>query len=88
MITEATLLLIAGSVRPNRVSPCLAQWLAGIAAQVHPGKIDLADLRDYPLPMDAEPALPQTDQYDGPLTRAWSATVAAADAGAFRRAAI
>jgi len=44
---------------------------------------EVVDLAEWPLPMDDEPAIPQTGQYDRDHTLAWSRKIAAAPAFVF-----
>jgi NAD(P)H-dependent FMN reductase len=71
------------STRPGRVGPAVARWFNGFALK-H-GKFDatLLDLADYHLPIYDEPHHPATQNYEHEHTKAWAASVAAADAFAF-----
>lgn len=80
MIHTKSILVIGGSVRPNRISPDIARWVADRAATHMQARIETIDLRDWPLPMDAEPGIPATGIYESLLTKAWSAKIASADA--------
>ncbi|WP_267388060.1 NADPH-dependent FMN reductase [Sphingomonas sp. GC_Shp_3] len=73
----AATLVIAGSVRPTRIAVQVADWVAGIG-RAGGGAFEVLDLRDWPLPMDDEPDMPQRGVYAQPHTRAWSAKIAAA----------
>jgi NAD(P)H-dependent FMN reductase len=75
-------LVIAGSVRPTRIAVQVAEWVAGIGREGG-GTFEVVDLRDWPLPMDDEPDMPQRGVYAQPHTRAWSAKIAAAPAFVF-----
>lgn len=71
------------STRPTRVGPLFANWFQGIA--VAQGKFDarLVDLADFELPLLDEPKHPRLKQYEHAHTKAWSESVAAADAFVF-----
>ena len=71
------------STRPGRVGPTIARWFNAAAGQ-H-GKFDakLVDIADFNLPVYDEPRHPMMQQYEHDHTRAWSASVAAADAFVF-----
>lgn len=75
-------LVIAGSVRPNRIAVQVAAWIAAIG-NASGGTFEVVDLRDWPLPMDDEPDMPQAGVYTQPHTRAWGARIAAAPAFVF-----
>jgi len=78
------ILVIMGSVRKNRLCPDIAKWVALIGEEVIPeGAIEIVDLRNWPLPMDAEPDVPAHSEYCSDNTKAWSAKVAAASAFVF-----
>jgi NAD(P)H-dependent FMN reductase len=76
------ILVIAGSVRPNRISVQLAEWIAGIGRE-NGERFEVIDLRDWPLPMDDEPEMPHSGIYTQPHTRAWAAKIGAAPAVVF-----
>jgi NAD(P)H-dependent FMN reductase len=75
--------IIIGSTRPGRVGPSVARWFEQYAKE-H-GKFDpvLVDLADFKLPVYDEPKHPIMRQYAHEHTKAWSASVAAADAYVF-----
>ena len=74
---------IIASTRPGRVGPGIAQWFNDFAAE-H-GKFDpvLVDLADFNLPVFDEPEHPRLRNYHHAHTRAWSESVAEADAFVF-----
>lgn len=76
-------LVIIGSIRPHRVGPSIAAWVAEAARATLDATIELVDLRDWHLPLDDEPGLPAKGVYVQRHTRAWSAKIAAADAFVF-----
>lgn len=73
--------VIAGSVRPTRICLDVAGWVMDQA----PAGLELepVDLADWPLPLDAEPGIPQRDGYTQALTQAWSRKIAEADGYVF-----
>ncbi|HTQ13854.1 MAG TPA: NAD(P)H-dependent oxidoreductase [Rhizomicrobium sp.] len=73
----ANVLLIMGSVRLGRRCPAVAAWAA--ARRPPDVSCEIVDLRDWPLPMDDEAAIPATGEYAGAHTRAWSRKIAGAD---------
>jgi len=83
MIHTSAALVIAGSVRPQRIAPRVAEWVAEVGRETTGGSFETVDLRDWPLPMDDEPAVPASGDYAGAHTRAWSRRVGAADAFVF-----
>ncbi|WP_420959619.1 NADPH-dependent FMN reductase [Brucella sp. IR073] len=84
MAQDLQILIIMGSVRKNRLCPDIAKWVALIGAEIIPeAAIEIVDLRDWPLPMDAEPGVPAHSDYVSDSTKAWSAKVAAANGFVF-----
>ena len=78
------LLIIVGSTRPARAADSVVPWIAK-AAQAH-GRFDVevADLRDWPLPLFTEHFATIGDindpTYSDPAVRAWNRKVKEADA--------
>ncbi|MFK0162687.1 NADPH-dependent FMN reductase [Rhizobium sp. NPDC090279] len=77
------ILVIIGSVRPNRICPVIAEWVASVGREILPAEFEIVDLRDWPLPMDVEPSIPATGDYRTDLTKAWSEKIAGGDAVVF-----
>jgi len=75
--------VIIGSTRPGRVGPSIAKWFEGYAREHGAFEPVLVDLADFHLPVYDEPKHPRLQQYEHEHTKAWSASVAAADAYAF-----
>jgi NAD(P)H-dependent FMN reductase len=73
--------VIAGSVRPTRLCLQIAGWV--VAQAPADLALELVDLADWPLPLDAEPGVPQRDGYTQALTQAWSRKIAEADGYVF-----
>ena len=74
---------IVCSTRPNRIGPIIGRWFDGIA-QAHDGfDAELVDLADFNLPLFDEPHHPRLRNYQHDHTKAWAASVAAADAFVF-----
>ncbi|WP_052851457.1 NADPH-dependent FMN reductase [Streptomyces avicenniae] len=72
--------VISASTRQVSAGRPLARWVTGLAA-TRPGvAAELIDLREVGLPLLDEPELPSGGRYVHASTRAWSATVDAADA--------
>lgn len=74
---------IVTSTRPGRIGPSIAQWFNDFAAE-H-GKFDpvLVDLAAFNLPIFNEPEHPRLRNYHHAHTKAWSESVAEADAVVF-----
>jgi NAD(P)H-dependent FMN reductase len=83
MIHASPTLVIAGSLRPRRICIDVAEWVAGVGRQTMGGVLEVVDLKDWPLPMDDDPAIPATGEYAFEHTRAWSRKIAAAGAFVF-----
>lgn len=75
--------IIIASTRPGRIGPTVARWFHEFA--VAHGKFDavLVDLADFNLPVYDEPKHPRLQQYEHEHTKAWSTSVASADAYVF-----
>lgn len=74
---------IVCSTRPTRQGPKIAAWFHQVA-QAHAGfEAVLVDLADFNLPVFDEPKHPRLRDYAHDHTKAWSASVAAADAFVF-----
>jgi NAD(P)H-dependent FMN reductase len=83
MIHSSNILVIIGSVRPKRICPQIAEWVAGIGRNCLPATFEVVDLKDWPLPMDDEPGIPAAGGYASEHTRAWSRKVSQGDAFVF-----
>lgn len=83
MIHTSPTLVIAGSVRPRRISPQIAQWIATLGRSQNDDTFEVVDLRDWPLPMDDEAEMPQRASYASALTLEWSRKIASAAAFIF-----
>jgi len=81
--TKPRVLVILGSTRKGRICPKVAAWVAEIGRQTIDASFEIVDLRDWPLPMDDEPAIPATGVYDNDHTLAWSRRVSEGDAVVF-----
>lgn len=75
--------IVICSTRPGRIGPSVAHWFHEFAEE-H-GKFDaqLIDLADFNLPLYDEPIHPAMQKYQNAHTKAWSESVAAADAYVF-----
>ncbi len=78
------LLVIVGSTRPARAADRVVPWIMSRAAAHDAFDAELADLRDWPLPIFAEHAGTIGDirdpTYSEPIVRAWNDKVKLADA--------
>jgi NAD(P)H-dependent FMN reductase len=81
--TKPRVLVILGSTRKGRICAKVADWVAEIGRETTVAGFELVDLRDWPLPMDDEPAIPATGVYANDHTRAWSRRVSEGDAVVF-----
>ena len=83
MLMLPRLHVVICSTRPGRIGPSVARWFHEFAG-VH-GKFDvqLVDLADFNLPLYDEPFHPALQKYQKAHTKAWSKSVAAADAYVF-----
>jgi NAD(P)H-dependent FMN reductase len=79
MIHGSDVLVIGGSVRPRRICLQLAAWVAEVGREVAPWRLEVVDLKAWPLPMDDEPDLPARGAaYANVHTQAWSRKIAGA----------
>lgn len=74
------LTVIVASTRPGRIGPSIARWFHDTAVRHGRFDVHLADLAEIDLPLLNEAAHPRLKKYEHDHTKAWSATVAAADA--------
>jgi NAD(P)H-dependent FMN reductase len=78
------LLVIVGSTRPGRSADLVVPWIMSRARAHGSFEVELADLRDWPLPIFAEHmgtiGDPRDPTYSLPLVRAWNAKIKEADA--------
>jgi NAD(P)H-dependent FMN reductase len=79
-MSNPKLLVIVASTRPGRVGRPVGDWFLKAARQHGGFDVSEADLAVINLPMLDEPKHPRFQDYTHEHTRAWSATVAAADA--------
>lgn len=77
------LVVIFGSVRDGRAGEAVAQWFLKKAQDHGTFDVEYADLKERNLPILHEPHHPRLKKYQLDSTRAWSATVDAADAFVF-----
>ncbi|MCB5175572.1 NADPH-dependent FMN reductase [Microvirga lenta] len=71
------------STRPGRAGPMIAEWFHAKAAEHGKFEPVLVDLADFDLPLLDEPHHPRLQKYEHDHTKAWSASVHAADAFVF-----
>jgi NAD(P)H-dependent FMN reductase len=78
------LLVIVGSTRPGRAADLVVPWVTSRAREHGGFDVELADLRDWPLPIFAEHPGTIGDiadpTYSEPIVRAWNQKVKQADA--------
>ena len=77
--------VITVSTRPNRVGPAIAKWFVDFARQESSDlfEVEDVDLASFNLPVFDEPKHPRFGEYEHAHTKAWSASVDAADAFVF-----
>ncbi|WOP19360.1 NAD(P)H-dependent oxidoreductase [Raineyella sp. LH-20] len=75
-----TILVISGSTRQARNGRGISDAIALGLSEDPEVVVDLADLAEISIPLDAEPWHPRMGQYQQPSTKAWSQRVTAADA--------
>lgn len=75
--------VIVVSTRPGRVGPSVAQWVFERARAHGAFEVELVDLADFNLPIFDEPRHPRLGDFQHDHTKAWAASVGAADAFVF-----
>jgi len=75
--------VIICSTRPTRLGPAVARWFHGFAVKDGRFDAELVDLASFNLPVFDEPEHPGQRHYRHEHTKAWSASVEAADAYVF-----
>ncbi|WP_323752669.1 NAD(P)H-dependent oxidoreductase [Marinobacter sp.] len=71
------------STRPGRVGSSIAEWFNTAANEQGGFESELVDLADFNLPVYDEPNHPRMEKYEHGHTKAWSESVAKADAFVF-----
>lgn len=71
------------STRPGRIGPGIANWFHQLAQQQGQFDAELVDLASFDLPLYDEPNHPRQQSYQHEHTKAWSSTIARADALVF-----
>lgn len=76
---------ITVSTRPTRVGPAITKWFVDVVRAEAADLFDVenVDLASFNLPVFDEPKHPRFGDYEHAHTKAWSASVAAADAFVF-----
>lgn len=72
--------VVLGSTRQGRAGERVARWFMDTGAGRDDLRLELVDLRDWPLPFFDRPRPPAAGQYDDPAQIAWAAKVAQAQA--------
>lgn len=75
--------IITVSTRPGRAGPVFADWIASLAREEGSFDVHEVDLAEFDLPVFDEPNHPRAEDYENEHTKAWSASVDAADAFVF-----
>ena len=71
--------IIICSTRPSRVGPAIAQWTQQAALSNDQFDAQVVDLASFNLPVFDEPEHPRLQKYQHAHTKAWSASVQAAE---------
>lgn len=75
--------IVTASTRPGRKGPEVAAWASRVAREQDLFDVEDVDLASFGLPLFDEPDHPRLQTYRHAHTRAWSETVARADAFVF-----
>jgi NAD(P)H-dependent FMN reductase len=79
-MSKPKLAIVIGSIRPNRFAEQAARWIENIARPRGDFEVELVDLKDYPLPLFAEPASPAYAPSQDEVARRWQKKVDEFDA--------
>lgn len=79
-MTAPLVQVVLGSTRQGRFGDRVARWFLEASRERDDLRLELVDLRDWPLPFFDGAAPPATGRYADPAQRAWAAQVARADA--------
>lgn len=71
--------IVISSIRANRFADKPAQWIRDLAARRGDFEVEIVDLRDYDLPLFAEPASPAYGPPQNEVARRWGAKLASLD---------
>lgn len=72
---DLKIVVIVGSVRPNRVGLKVAEWFMGQIPKQNRASFDLIDLAEEGLPFLNEPDLPAMGNYQQPSTKKWASKI-------------
>jgi NAD(P)H-dependent FMN reductase len=75
--------IIIASTRPGRVGASVGAWITSVARQHQGFTVEVLDLAEIALPLMDEPNHPRFAKYTQDHTKAWSASIAGADAFVF-----
>ena len=75
--------IIIGSTRPGRKAEAVARWVYDIARKRSDAAFEIADIKDFNLPLLDEPVPAAMGQYSQPHTKAWAAKIDPFDAFVF-----
>jgi NAD(P)H-dependent FMN reductase len=75
--------IIIGSTRPGRKAEAVARWVYDIARKRSDAAFEIADIKDFNLPLLDEPVPAAMGQYSQPHTKAWAAKIEQFDAFVF-----
>jgi len=79
-MTAPLVQVILGSTRKGRAGERVSRWFMDQAQGRDDLRLELVDLRDWPLPFFDSPVPPAMGRYDDPAQQAWGAHVGRADA--------
>ena len=82
-MNKPKLAIVVGSIRPNRFAEKPALWIKEIARKSGQFDVEIVDLKDYPLPLFAEPASPAVGPSKDAAIQGWRDKVAEFDAYIF-----
>jgi len=71
--------IIISSIRPNRFADKPTQWIHEIASKRNDLEVEIIDLKDYPMPLFAEPVSPAWGPSQDPVALRWQKKIAEMD---------
>lgn len=85
-MSKPRIAVVIGSTRPNRFADKPAEWIAEIANARGDLDVEILDLKDYPMPLFAEPTSPMWGASENEVARLWQAKLARFDGFIFTAA--
>ena len=85
-MSKPKIAIVVGSTRPNRFADKPVAWLAEIAKKRSDVDVEIVDLKDYPMPLFAEPKSPKWGPSENETAGKWQAKLTEFDGFIFTAA--